>query len=347
MLQILDKNKSWRCGGSVYRACVLLMLSAVGNFGSLPTMAQQQQFILRQPSQTPAPAATSPRRAATRAHKGAPLPFSSLIEVEVPKHVPLEKISISSDLMFEPSKDRLTEAGEAKLKSLIPLFRKLRSHPVKIVAHTDSLGFETYNTELTLRQAQRIKSWLVAHGLAKAVAIETIGAGSQSPLMAETSVTKKDAASIRARNRRVEITIDPNTRVESEKVAAQPTAAPAGAENPAVPVAVPPELDAGLVDSAMKPVSEEDLNPNFVPPTGDNEKSAHHNVNNAEWGRGGSDFGNNMSQFGQMSGYAGDPSQYNQDGKRVVKVTPTNDDLEAKRRETIEAQNEFGLWRDK
>jgi len=312
------------------------------------------------PSEPSASSATAkPVSAKVKIKTGPPLPFSSLIELEKPlpiKHLPLEKIVLSSDMTFEPSKDLLTAAGEAKLKTLMPTFRKAKSHPIVIVGHTDSMGFDADNKALTLHQAQRIKGWLVAHGLAKAIAVEARGEGSNSPLPSAQKHTINDGMASGARNRRIEIVIDPNRVVEAEQVAAKPVVvAPPPADksaeddtNEGKAADAPPDLTGGLLDadSTMIPVSEEDLNPNKVPDNGSDGKSAHHKVNEGEWGRGGSDFGNNVSSFGQMSGYGGDASQYNAEGKRVVKVTPSTADLEAKRKETVEAQNEFGLWRD-
>jgi len=332
------------------RSSVIVALSSC-LLGVLPCQAEEQQFILRQAA--PIAPAKSAGAAKSRSGSATPLPFSSLIEHQVPaKHLPLEKIVISSDLVFEPAKDRLTDAGEAKLKTLMPVFRRLKSHPIEVVGHTDSLGFEDYNSELTLRQAQRIKSWLVAHGLAKSTAVNTTGAGSASPILAEGQRGIKEAAAVRARNRRIEITIDPNKIVEAEKVAQTPvvTAPAEDGENSEVKPLVVPGLDGSLVEgeSTMVPVSEADLNPNFVPDNGDGGSAhkAQHKVNEGEWGRGGSDFGNNLNSLGQMAGDGGDTTQYNSEGKRVVKVTPSTADLDARRKETIEAQNEFGLWRD-
>jgi len=320
----------------------------------LPCLGQEQQFIMR-PSAPALPPAAVKAPGRVKSSPTALLPFSSLIEHQLPpvkKHLPLEKIVISTDLAFEPSKDRLTEAGEARLKTLTTTFRRLKSHPVTIVGHTDSFGFEADNVDLTLHQAMRIKSWLVAHGLAKAVAVTTSGAGSASPIAAENHLGGKEAVAIRARNRRIEITIDPNKGIEAD-VPVPPVAVVApkveSEANEVKAMDLPEGLDDSLVDgeTMMKPVTEEDLNPNFVPDNGDGgAKSAHHKVNEGEWGRGGSDFGNNLSSFGQMAAGAQPEPQYNNEGKRVVQVTPSTADLEQRRKETVEAQNEFGLWRD-
>jgi hypothetical protein len=266
--------------------------------------------------------------------------------------VPIETFVFSTDQLFEPSKDRLTEAGEAKLKALVPSLRGLGAHPITIVAHSDGLGFEHYNEELTQRLAQRVKDWFVVHGLAKAGAILARGVGSSQPLVSEGRAGGKDNSDGRCRNRRLVVSIDLTREVEAEKVAVK--VPPSKESNEITQMALPPEMQQDLVDSSMKPVTEEDLSPQFTGTGAESGgESAHHNVSGAEWGGGGSNFGDNPSTFGSSSSFGdhpntfgGNPVEYNAEGKRIVKITPDATKLEKQRKETIDAQNEFGLWRD-
>ena len=265
-----------------------------------------------------------------------------------------DKYVFSTDLFFEPSKDRLTPEGEAQLKAIVPALRSFGHHPIYVVAHSDRLGFETYNSELTERLALRVKAWLVGHGVAKAEAITAKGVGSAQPLAAENMPHGRDDSAGRARNRRIEISIDPDSEIETEspaeKVATKVSGNPNN--NEMTKMLLPPELQDGLVDSSstMRPAGIEDLTPDFVPPEGqDGDKG--HKTSTTEWGGGGTDFGNHTNNFSGVGGggggtFGGQPVDYNADGKRVVKITPTAEKLEAKRKETVEAQNEFGLWRD-
>jgi outer membrane protein OmpA-like peptidoglycan-associated protein len=295
--------------------------------------AQEQQFVLHQPAQASPPAAPKVAGRAGRARAVRP--------VKKPPH--FEKLVLCTDEMFEPSKDRLTAAGEAQLKGLIPTLRaSLDCHPLKIVAYIDNRGFESYNENLTQRQAQRVKDFFVAHGLTKATSIVAKGGGSaQAQLKPSVKLPGNPAARFRV----VEISIDYDDEIEPEKVAAkaEPMAEPVeGAvkgQSEVTPMALPPELQEALVDSSeTRPVTEEDLMPSRPNISGD--QTPLHKTNTDEWGGGGSDFGNRPSFFG------GEPVGINVEGKRVVKVTPTEEQQAKQRRETIEAQNEFGLWRD-
>ena len=207
---------------------------------------------------------------------------------------------LSADQLFEPSKDRLTGPGEAKLKALEPILRSLGEHPIVIVGHCDSLGFESANKDLTQREAQRVKEWIVAHGLAKAEAISTMGLGSSQPVASEKGAGGKDSAAGRALNRRIEISIDPSKDFVPEKVLTAAKPAPETHETTAD--VLPPELqDSVVVDGrSMIPCTEEDLKPES--PTDSQEPAAHHQVNTAEWGSGGTNFGNSASSFGGDGG---------------------------------------------
>ena len=270
---------------------------------------------------------------------------------QVKKHLPKDVIVLSCDQLFEPSKDLLTADGEAKLRSLSEHFRARSGKAIVIVGHSDSLGFEQFNRELSRKCAARVKSWIVSHGLMKSNTIEIRGAGSGEPVAAETLANGRDNAAGRARNRRVEIIIDPNVDLAQElaeaSAAARAQAAREAAEKAAL--AAPVE-DSGLVD--MMPATVDDLTehlPAEIDAT--NQQQSTHQSNTAEWGTGGTNFGDNMGSFGSggnVAGFGGGSNaQFNDEGKRVQKITPDPAAQEKRIKETIEAQNEFGLWRER
>jgi outer membrane protein OmpA-like peptidoglycan-associated protein len=312
------------CFGTGLSLCLVVL-------GSGQVSAQKQKFILMAPS-APVAAVNGP----------APSPHARSKSVRLPpKQVPAEKFVLPTDLLFEPSKDRLTEAGEASLRALVPSLKALGAHPMEIVAHSDSLGFESYNQEFTQRLAQRVKDWFVVHGLAKGVAISARGVGSSQPVAVEIGAGGKDSTGGRARNRRIEICIDRSKDVEPEKVATK--VEPSKDSNDMTHMALPPEMQEGLLDPTMRPCSEEDLAPEFTPSGG--EQKVEHKTNTAEWGTGGTNFGNSVNSFGSPETFGGNPVEYNAEGKKVVKITPTAEKQEQQRKDTVEAQNEFGLWR--
>ena len=70
---------------------------------------------------------------------------------------------------------------------------------IKIIGHTDSIGTNEYNLDLSLKRAKSVAEYMSKHGLENAI---VKGVGEQFPI--ESNDTKQG----RARNRRVELHFD-------------------------------------------------------------------------------------------------------------------------------------------
>jgi outer membrane protein OmpA-like peptidoglycan-associated protein len=73
---------------------------------------------------------------------------------------------------------------------------------VEVAGHTDSVGSDAYNQELSVRRANSVAAYLASHGVMQQRLI-TVGAGESRP------VASNDTEGGRAQNRRVEITLVP------------------------------------------------------------------------------------------------------------------------------------------
>jgi len=78
-----------------------------------------------------------------------------------------------------------------------------------VEGHTDSVGSETYNMDLSIRRATAVKNLLVQRGVAEN-RIEVIGFGKTMP------VATNDTEAGRMKNRRVEIKIAPQTQGQAK-----------------------------------------------------------------------------------------------------------------------------------
>ena len=78
---------------------------------------------------------------------------------------------------------------------------------IDVMGHTDSVGSDAYNLELSRRRADSVANYLISRGVA-AARVERIGYGEQYPVADNTT---EDG---RARNRRVEIRITPVTQAD-------------------------------------------------------------------------------------------------------------------------------------
>jgi len=98
--------------------------------------------------------------------------------------------------------DSYTLKDEAK-QTLDAIYEILKDHPdreVQISGHTDNIGKEDYNLELSEQRAKVVAEYLLQKGL-KEDQISYKGYGSSKPIV------PNDSAENRAKNRRVEILI--------------------------------------------------------------------------------------------------------------------------------------------
>jgi len=81
---------------------------------------------------------------------------------------------------------------------------------IEVAGHTDSVGSDQYNQQLSERRANSVAAYLSSHGVDRSRMV-TIGAGEAHP------VATNDTDAGRAQNRRVEITIVPVTQENVDK----------------------------------------------------------------------------------------------------------------------------------
>lgn len=99
---------------------------------------------------------------------------------------------------FEQGSDELTSGSEAALDVVLQWMRHTQGLRIQIRGHTDSLGAEEANRDLSERRARAVVDWLAARGIADG-RMEAVGVGEAEPI--ETNRTRAG----RARNRRIEL----------------------------------------------------------------------------------------------------------------------------------------------
>ncbi len=103
---------------------------------------------------------------------------------------------------FHFNSDRMKAESEARLQQVIDT---LNAHPdvaMEIAGHTDSIGKAAYNRRLSLKRAEKVRDYLVEHGIA-AERLRAKGYGESQPASDNNSDTG------RAENRRVELRVLP------------------------------------------------------------------------------------------------------------------------------------------
>lgn len=133
------------------------------------------------------------------------------IEIERMKDETL-KLSLSNEISFDFGSADIKPAFEPTLAKLTDVLKNYNRTTVQVVGHTDSVGSETYNQQLSERRAQAVADYLASHGVPSA-RLSSEGRGEREPR------DTNDTEAGRSLNRRVEIYVKPI--LEGEQQAAR------------------------------------------------------------------------------------------------------------------------------
>ena len=110
-------------------------------------------------------------------------------------------MNLGNDSMrFDFDKATLRPENRELLSKVVGILLTARDYGIYVYGHTDDIGSEEYNLELSKRRAQAVRDYLVEDGITPGI-ITTKGFGKSRPVVSGTS------AMARAKNRRVEIGI--------------------------------------------------------------------------------------------------------------------------------------------
>jgi len=115
------------------------------------------------------------------------------------------QLVMPGDVTFETNSASLNSAFFEVLDSVALVLNEYKSTLVTVAGYTDSTGTSEYNQKLSERRATTVALYLNGKGVAKE-RLAAIGHGENSP------VADNAKAEGRAKNRRVEITLDPITK---------------------------------------------------------------------------------------------------------------------------------------
>ncbi len=119
-------------------------------------------------------------------------------QTEVVSAAVCTRIRVPGDVLFAPDSSELGPAAEPALAKAVEV-AKTRTGRVTVTGYTDSQG--PSNIALSQRRADTVANWITGH-LNNNPAVIAVGKGESNPIADNSS------ASGRARNRRVEVTID-------------------------------------------------------------------------------------------------------------------------------------------
>lgn len=132
-------------------------------------------------------------------------------ELEVPDEVDLTKeaeelkIQVPDNLLFDYDESILKDEAMTTLSQILSELEKLTDQTtIEINGHTDSEGSAEYNLQLSEERAQSVYEYMIEHGDVDHLLIELNGYGEEKP------IASNDDAEGRAKNRRVEIVVNPS-----------------------------------------------------------------------------------------------------------------------------------------
>jgi outer membrane protein OmpA-like peptidoglycan-associated protein len=112
------------------------------------------------------------------------------------------RVTISGDLLFSFDEDTLRPEAESKLRQVAKLLRLDPSVKVLLEGHSDTIGGDQYNQELSERRATAVRAWLVEQAHINPGQVETVGFGASRPIVPSSKSPNEQAP-----NRRVEVRV--------------------------------------------------------------------------------------------------------------------------------------------
>lgn len=114
-------------------------------------------------------------------------------------------VTFKGDVTFDTNSTVVRPGLQSEINRVAGVLNQYPSTLVRVEGHTDSVGSNEYNMDLSNRRANAVKTLLVQRGIAEN-RIDAVGYGETMP------VATNDTEAGRQKNRRVEIKIAPQTQ---------------------------------------------------------------------------------------------------------------------------------------
>lgn len=114
-------------------------------------------------------------------------------------------VTFKGDVTFDTNSTVVRPGLMSEINRVAGVLNQYPKTLVRVEGHTDSVGSDAYNMDLSIRRANAVKTLLVQRGIAEN-RIDAVGYGKTMP------VASNDTEAGRQKNRRVEIKIAPQTQ---------------------------------------------------------------------------------------------------------------------------------------
>ncbi len=116
--------------------------------------------------------------------------------------------TLPADVLFDFDKATIRPDAASALQQISSSIAKRFSNPrLEIDGHTDSVGSDAYNLNLSQQRAESVKQWLITNKNMKPDQLSVKGLGETRPVAPNTNSDGSDNPQGRQQNRRVEIIV--------------------------------------------------------------------------------------------------------------------------------------------
>jgi outer membrane protein OmpA-like peptidoglycan-associated protein len=116
--------------------------------------------------------------------------------------------TLPADILFDFDKADLQADAEVALQQISSsIAQRFANAPIQINGHTDSVGNNAYNRELSKRRAESVRQWLITKTNIQPDQMTIQGRGKSQPVAPNTKPDGSDNPQGRQQNRRVEIIV--------------------------------------------------------------------------------------------------------------------------------------------
>jgi OOP family OmpA-OmpF porin len=129
-----------------------------------------------------------------------------------PPRVVIQKLTLSTDVLFDFNQAELKDSGKARLDQLAGEIKDADVDEIIAVGHADRIASEDYNQKLSEQRAQAVKQYLEEKG-AKAQRVTAEGKGESQPVTGDGC---KKLGAERSSNTKLVACLQPDRRVEIE-----------------------------------------------------------------------------------------------------------------------------------
>lgn len=173
----------------------------------------------------PAPVAAAPAPEPKLEPAPQPQPLAQA-PAPAPAPIVIEKVSLSTDVLFGFNQAELTPAGQQRLDDLAKNAQGANVEQVVLTGHADRIGSENYNKELSEKRAQAVADYLAQRGVDRS-RLKVEGKGESEPVTGNQCVKMGSESN---KNQKLISCLQPDRRVDAALLGSRESTA--GASSP-------------------------------------------------------------------------------------------------------------------